>query len=265
MNDAEVLSRHRRYCTDRTDLTTEHDVNCPYYWGYAKPVAQQPHEPTGCQINGVPHLGPCSAPMAGYEDLQAEWDQKISDAIDKDVATDDAVDHPSHYNSHPAGIECIDVIEHLPFNVGNAIKYLWRADHKGKQIEDLEKARWYIEREIQRVGPKPPPLPEIPGGDPEVRWSTQYPYADDSRLDAPDDGGFLPRANRKDTDFYSMVLPACENCGIMDRDTFRYNCPNCMERLGSMTPVRFQERSRHPVWLRNSFAPGESGLEVDES
>lgn len=61
------------------------------------------------------------------------------------------VDHPRHYNSHPSGIECIDVIEHMMTNVGNAIKYLWRADHKGKQIEDLRKARWYIDREIQRL------------------------------------------------------------------------------------------------------------------
>lgn len=63
----------------------------------------------------------------------------------------DAVDHPKHYNSHPAGIECIDVVEHLSFNVGNAIKYLWRAGLKTESpIEDLEKAIWYIRREIER-------------------------------------------------------------------------------------------------------------------
>jgi len=60
------------------------------------------------------------------------------------------VDHPKHYNSHPSGVECIDVVEHMPFNVGNAIKYLWRADHKGASIEDLKKAAWYINREIER-------------------------------------------------------------------------------------------------------------------
>jgi len=60
------------------------------------------------------------------------------------------VDHPAHYNNHPTGIECIDIIEWLPFNVGNAIKYLWRAGQKGALIEDLEKAKWYIEREIAR-------------------------------------------------------------------------------------------------------------------
>lgn len=61
-----------------------------------------------------------------------------------------AVDHPAHYNEHPSGIECIDVVEHMGFNVGNAVKYLWRADLKGKALEDLEKARWYVQREIDK-------------------------------------------------------------------------------------------------------------------
>lgn len=60
-----------------------------------------------------------------------------------------AVDHSKHYNEHPSGVECIEIVEHFGFNVGNAIKYLWRADLKNG-IEDLEKARWYCEREIQR-------------------------------------------------------------------------------------------------------------------
>lgn len=61
-----------------------------------------------------------------------------------------SVDHPPHYNAHPSGVECIDVVEHMSFNLGNAIKYVWRADHKGNDIEDLEKAKWYITREIER-------------------------------------------------------------------------------------------------------------------
>lgn len=65
----------------------------------------------------------------------------------------DLVNHPPHYTSHPSGVECITVVEHLSFNVGNAIKYLWRADEKGAPIEDLQKARWYIDREIQRRTP----------------------------------------------------------------------------------------------------------------
>ena len=63
----------------------------------------------------------------------------------------DNINHPQHYTSHPSGVECIDIIEHYPFNIGNAIKYLWRAGRKGDAIEDLEKAKWMVEREIQRL------------------------------------------------------------------------------------------------------------------
>ncbi len=63
----------------------------------------------------------------------------------------DPVNHPPHYTEHPSGIECIQVTEHLSFCVGNAIKYLWRADLKHDDaIEDLKKAAWYINREIER-------------------------------------------------------------------------------------------------------------------
>ena len=62
----------------------------------------------------------------------------------------EAVNHPKHYTSHPSGVECIQVTEHMGFNLGNAIKYIWRADLKNDAIEDLEKAAWYVEREIQR-------------------------------------------------------------------------------------------------------------------
>jgi hypothetical protein len=67
-----------------------------------------------------------------------------------DEVEHDAVNHPRHYNLHPSGVECIDVVEHMPFNVGNAVKYLWRAGQKGDALEDLKKARWYIEREISK-------------------------------------------------------------------------------------------------------------------
>jgi translation initiation factor 2B subunit (eIF-2B alpha/beta/delta family) len=60
------------------------------------------------------------------------------------------VNHPSHYTSHPSGIETIEITEHMGFSLGNAIKYIMRADHKGEPIEDLKKAAWYINREITR-------------------------------------------------------------------------------------------------------------------
>lgn len=62
------------------------------------------------------------------------------------------VNHPSHYNLHPSGVEAIDVVEHFNFNIGNAVKYLWRAGLKsGDPIKDLKKAAWYVEREIERL------------------------------------------------------------------------------------------------------------------
>lgn len=61
------------------------------------------------------------------------------------------VDHPAHYTSHPSGVECITVTEHMNFCVGNAVKYLWRAGLKGDALEDLRKARWYVDREIARL------------------------------------------------------------------------------------------------------------------
>lgn len=57
----------------------------------------------------------------------------------------DVVNKPKHYNSHPSGLECWEVIEHLPAEVANVIKYLWRSDLKNGQ-EDIEKAVWYLKR-----------------------------------------------------------------------------------------------------------------------
>lgn len=62
----------------------------------------------------------------------------------------DAVNHPKHYQSHPSGVECITIAEHMGFNLGNAVKYIWRADEKGNAVEDLRKAAWYVQREIER-------------------------------------------------------------------------------------------------------------------
>ena len=71
----------------------------------------------------------------------------------------DRVNHPSHYMKHPSGIECIDVTRHYDFCIGNAIKYLWRSGLKSeegmedidKQIEDLQKAIWYINDKINQL------------------------------------------------------------------------------------------------------------------
>jgi len=67
------------------------------------------------------------------------------------VPEHDPVNHPKHYTSHPSGIECIQITRHMTFNIGNAIKYLWRAGQKDSEIQDLEKAVWYIKDEINRL------------------------------------------------------------------------------------------------------------------
>lgn len=66
--------------------------------------------------------------------------------------TKERVNHPEHYNSHPSGIECIEIAEGFNFSLGNAIKYIWRAGLKDENaLEDLRKSRWYLDREIQRL------------------------------------------------------------------------------------------------------------------
>jgi len=61
----------------------------------------------------------------------------------------DPVNHPKHYTSHPSGVECIEITRHMGYNLGNVFKYVWRADLKGKDIEDLEKAVFYLQDEIK--------------------------------------------------------------------------------------------------------------------
>jgi len=62
----------------------------------------------------------------------------------------DLINHPPHYTQHPSGIECIQITEHMGFNLGNALKYIWRADLKDDAIGDLRKAAWYVQREIDK-------------------------------------------------------------------------------------------------------------------
>ncbi|MFE4257492.1 DUF3310 domain-containing protein [Streptomyces sp. NPDC056883] len=77
-------------------------------------------------------------------DLSADFDL---------TSMEDVVNHPSHYTAHPSGTECIEITEHLNFCLGNAIKYIWRAGLKDsdKTVQDLEKAKFYISREIERI------------------------------------------------------------------------------------------------------------------
>lgn len=78
------------------------------------------------------------------------YDELVCGGCAEDRDMDDPVNHPSHYTSHPSGVECLTVTRHMGFNLGNAVKYIWRSDLKGDAIEDLRKAAFYIEDEIER-------------------------------------------------------------------------------------------------------------------
>ena len=69
--------------------------------------------------------------------------------------THDPVNHPKHYTAHQSGVECIDITRHMNFNLGNAVKYLWRSGLKDQAptVQDLEKAIWYIQDEIKKLKP----------------------------------------------------------------------------------------------------------------
>jgi hypothetical protein len=63
------------------------------------------------------------------------------------------VNHPVHYNLHPSGVECIEIVRHMTFDIGNVIKYVWRNGLKDSQpsLRDLKKARYYLDDEIARL------------------------------------------------------------------------------------------------------------------
>lgn len=95
----------------------------------------------------------CSGDIKFFgEDNWNTWCNEKAGVVEESLVFRDGVNHPVHYNSHPSGVECIDIVEWFSFNIGNAIKYLWRVGLKSDDWrEDLEKAKWYVEREIERL------------------------------------------------------------------------------------------------------------------
>lgn len=83
-----------------------------------------------------------------------DWKQLNLLTSNTPISKADPVNHPAHYKV--GGIETIDFIEakKLNYNIGNVVKYLTRADHKGNRLQDLRKAQWYLEREIWNVEDK---------------------------------------------------------------------------------------------------------------
>lgn len=83
-------------------------------------------------------------------------DQASSAVRVEDFATDkqskgNAVLHPDHYLNHPSGVECIKIVQEFPYNVGVAVAYCWRHQHKGSPVRDLEKAIQHLQFEVERL------------------------------------------------------------------------------------------------------------------
>ncbi len=80
------------------------------------------------------------------DSFKPEGLEEVLDSLETDAI------NPQHYKSHPSGVECIQITEHMNFNLGNALKYIWRADEKHDDggIEDLKKAAWYVNRELEK-------------------------------------------------------------------------------------------------------------------
>jgi hypothetical protein len=99
------------------------------------------HFPSGVEIDMA---GETLEPLTTRKKPVFKKEKKLSSSAH------DPVNHPKHYTEHPSGIECIQITEHMGFNLGNALKYIWRADLKNNAVEDLQKAVWYINREIDK-------------------------------------------------------------------------------------------------------------------
>jgi hypothetical protein len=93
---------------------------------------------------------------AELEELSRRYKEYVANQIkcpDPVVPNSTQVEHPDYYNKNPSGVECLDVVRYFNFNLGNVIKYIWRAGLKdgSPTIQDLRKARFYLDDEIKKL------------------------------------------------------------------------------------------------------------------
>jgi hypothetical protein len=109
-----------------------------------------------CDVDGIRIEGTYEISGKGYmsnfeltEMLDVDFFVKNENVI---YLTEDEINNPKHYHTI-AGVKCADITDHFNFNLGCAIKYIWRAGKKEKEsyIKDLKKARWYLNREIENL------------------------------------------------------------------------------------------------------------------
>lgn len=94
------------------------------------------------------------ASLSDYLEQEAEEDREYYDGLNELMDSESpwaVINWPSHYNSDPSGIQPIQITQHMSFCLGNVVKYVMRAKYKGKEIEDLKKAQYYLNKEIERL------------------------------------------------------------------------------------------------------------------
>lgn len=142
------------------------------------------------------------------------------------VSTDhDPVNHPSHYTSHPSGVECIQITQHMSFCLGNAIKYIFRREDKGALLQDLKKAEFYVNQEIKRITST-------------GRWTTYQAWSDDREL--PEDALFAKFIGHCEPGNLTSAMKLIWNAGgikssgpVQDLDEAAEFISREIERLGN--------------------------------
>lgn len=112
------------------------------YADFAKERAEQAYREEKAGLGGCYAHPKYNAACEKCREFQSKYEQPANDPI-----------NPSHYKSHPSGVECIEITRHMTFNSGNVFKYLWRAGLKDATplIQDFKKAQWYLNDEIARI------------------------------------------------------------------------------------------------------------------
>jgi len=134
MKDQKTLCNH----------TNVHNSEYGQHWAFCKDCGETVAYYSELQLE--------KAKNAGY--IEIPWNKFQKEPFFQEFKTvKDDVNNPKHYTSDKSGVECIEITRHRNFNIGNAIKYLWRCGLKdsSKHIQDLEKAVWYINDEIKRL------------------------------------------------------------------------------------------------------------------
>ena len=158
--DKFTVSTHEDYCPECEKVMTPPEA------GYSKEITceacgetfiHRKDKPTGRWPKYCPECLPkySKVPKKKEETVQTIAEKIVKAIEEPEVKVtprkEDVINHPSHYTR--GNIEVIDIIEdqQLPYHLGNVIKYIARAGHKGDKLEDLKKARWYLDRYINEV------------------------------------------------------------------------------------------------------------------